>query len=89
MTRRSLLLPALAAVSLLPACGPGAGATAPAAGPPQVRTIRLVPEDVVPDHRLGRAPEPLGEAGMRDEENRHRGRGHSRSSRARRPPASS
>ena len=47
MTRRSLLLPLIAAVSLQGGCGPNAGATAPAAGPPQVRTIRLVPESVV------------------------------------------
>lgn len=47
MTRRFLLLPALAAAILQPGCGPGADAKAPAAPPPQVRTIRLAPEDVV------------------------------------------
>ena len=47
MTRRPLLLPAIAAVFLQSGCGPDAGASAPASPPPQVRTIRLVPEDVV------------------------------------------
>ena len=47
MTRRSLLLLLIAAVSSLAGCGPDGGATAPAAPPPQVRTIRLVPENVV------------------------------------------
>ena len=47
MTRLAILLPAIAAVSLLAGCGPGANATAAAAPPPQVRSIRLAPEDVV------------------------------------------
>lgn len=47
MTRSSLLLPAIGVASLLSGCGPGADVKAAAAPPPQVRTIRLVPEDVV------------------------------------------
>ncbi len=47
MTRRSLLLPVIAVLSILPGCGPGGDAAAPAAAPPQVRTIRIAPEDVV------------------------------------------
>jgi RND family efflux transporter MFP subunit len=47
MTRPLPLLPLVALLSLSAGCGPDAGATAPAAPPPQVRTIRLVPEDVV------------------------------------------
>lgn len=47
MTRLPLMLPVIAVLSILSGCGPGAGASAPAAPPPQVRTIRVVPEDVV------------------------------------------
>lgn len=47
MTRPVLLLPLFSLVSLLAGCVEGAGAKAPAAQPPQVRTIRLVPEEVV------------------------------------------
>jgi len=47
MTRLSLLPPLVLLASLLSGCGPGADAKAPSAAPPQVRTLRLVPEDVV------------------------------------------
>ena len=47
MTRPSLLLPLTAILSLLSGCGPDSDAAAPAAPPPQVRTLRLAPEDVV------------------------------------------
>lgn len=47
MTRPVLLLPLFSLLSLLAGCGGGADAKAPAAPPPQVRVLRLVPEDVL------------------------------------------
>lgn len=47
MTRPSLGVLSTVLVSLLSGCGPDSGAAAPAAPPPQVRTLRLAPEDVV------------------------------------------
>lgn len=47
MTRPALVALSTVLASLLSGCGPDSGAAAPAAPPPQVRTLRLAPEDVV------------------------------------------
>lgn len=47
MTRPALVVLSTVLASLLSGCGPESGAAAPAAPPPQVRTLRLAPEDVV------------------------------------------
>ena len=47
MTRPALVVLSTVLASFLSGCGPDSGAAAPAAPPPQVRTIRLAPEDVV------------------------------------------